>query len=53
MSKIVHYPVMVNNVLKKVEKIVTDKHRITIADCTFGFGGHSHRILQQFKNAKM
>jgi 16S rRNA C1402 N4-methylase RsmH len=52
MSLIKHYSVMVKNVLAKIEELKTQR-TIKIADCNFGFGGHSHRILKQFPKAFM
>ena len=52
MAKLIHYPVMLQNVLKAIASLNT--HRIiTVADCNFGLGGHSNAILKQFPNCRM
>jgi 16S rRNA C1402 N4-methylase RsmH len=47
-----HYPVMLSNVLAKIESL----HYLRpfkVVDCNFGFGGHSREILSRFPNAYM
>lgn len=43
---------MVQNVVRKVSKfpaLMTMK----VADCNFGFGGHSKAILEHFRNSRV
>jgi len=47
-----HFPVMATNVLNKIGSLQYARP-IKIADCNFGFGGHSHLILKSFSNALM
>lgn len=51
-SIIKHYPVMLNNVINKISSLQYNR-TIKIADCNFGFGGHSQAILSHFPNALM
>jgi 16S rRNA C1402 N4-methylase RsmH len=45
-----HFPVMASNVLTKIASL-NIKRPLRIADCNFGFGGHSRKILESFSNA--
>lgn len=45
-----HFPVMAENVLKQMKKFPVARP-LKVADCNFGFGGHSKLILNNFKNA--
>ena len=47
-----HYPVMLQNVIANIQSLQYNK-TIKIADCNFGFGGHSKAILDHFPNAIM
>ena len=47
-----HYPVMLENVINRVKNIKTTK-TLRIADCNFGFGGHSVNIIKHFPNTQM
>lgn len=47
-----HYPVMAANVLQRIKKSFSSKP-IKIADCNFGFGGHSRLILKHFPKTFM
>ena len=47
-----HYPVMYRNILSKILNLKLSR-AIKIADCNFGFGGHSYHILKTFPNAFM
>lgn len=51
-SVIKHFPVMVSNVINKIRSLHYARS-IKIADCNFGFGGHSRQILKAFPNALM
>lgn len=44
-----HYPVMLNEILKILQK---NKKKI-IVDCTFGCGGYSNKILEFFPQNKI
>jgi 16S rRNA C1402 N4-methylase RsmH len=52
MCVIKHYSVMAKNVLARISDLKRER-TLKIADCNFGFGGHSHRILRQFPKAFM
>lgn len=45
-----HFPVMVENVIRKIRKVHGSKP-IKVADCNFGFGGHTKLILKNFPKA--
>jgi 16S rRNA C1402 N4-methylase RsmH len=45
-----HYPVMAGNAIQKIKKCFTSKP-IKVADCNFGFGGHTKLILKNFPRA--
>lgn len=47
-----HYSVMYRNVIEKI-KSARISRVMKIADCNFGFGGHSHHILKTFPNSFM
>lgn len=47
-----HYSVMYRNVLEKIKSAKISRV-MKIADCNFGFGGHSHHILKNFPNSVM
>lgn len=47
-----HYPVMYRNVITKIKNLNLSR-TLKIADCNFGFGGHSHLILNTFPNCVM
>ena len=48
----IHYPVMVRDVLKGITQLGLQR-QFQVADCNFGLGGHSNAILQKFPNALM
>ena len=48
-----HYPVMAANVMDKLMGQYPRALPIKLADCNFGFGGHSRSILKSFTNAQM
>lgn len=47
-----HYPVMFANVLKNISELYLSS-KFKVADCNFGLGGHSERILENFPQASM
>ena len=51
-SLIRHFPVMVQNVIKKMRNFPSTMP-LKVADCNFGLGGHSRLILKNFPNAQM
>jgi 16S rRNA C1402 N4-methylase RsmH len=51
-SVIKHYPVMIKNVITKIDSLHYARP-FKVADCNFGFGGHSREILKTFPNALM
>jgi 16S rRNA C1402 N4-methylase RsmH len=47
-----HYPVMLNNVIKKISSM-NMLRKFAVVDCNFGLGGHSNAILKTFSNSLM
>ncbi len=45
-----HFPVMAENVIRKIKKVHYSKP-VKVADCNFGFGGHTKLILKNFPKA--
>jgi 16S rRNA C1402 N4-methylase RsmH len=45
-----HFPVMISNVIAKIQSLHFARP-IRVADCNFGFGGHSRQIIKTFPNA--
>lgn len=47
---ITHFPVMAQNVINRIKNSRLPSN-ICVADCNFGFGGHSSLILKHFPKA--
>jgi 16S rRNA C1402 N4-methylase RsmH len=47
-----HFPVMAQNILNRITKSKLASN-ICVADCNFGFGGHTSLLLRHFPKAKV
>lgn len=47
-----HFPVMAQNIITRIRHSKLPSN-ICVADCNFGFGGHTSLILQNFPKAIM